>query len=173
MHSAYRRHHSSESALERVHNDIIRAIDNHPDAVLVLLDLSAAFDTVDRTTLLYRQKKNRLGLSDIALEWFCSYLSGRRQRVCIGTDKRTRMIVMSNGGVPRGSVFGPLTFIVYSTPISDICRKHGLAYHLYTDGTQLELTFKHGSAGSDTVTIRTMKARIADIRRWMAINLQT
>ena len=49
-------------------------------------------------------------------------------------------------------------------PIGDICRKHGVAYYLYADDKQFYLTLKHGSAGADTVTIRTMEVYIADIR---------
>lgn len=71
MQSAYRKHHSTETALVRVQNDILRALDEHNAVFLVLLDLSAAFDTVNHPVLLSRLK-NRLGLSGTVLQWFGS-----------------------------------------------------------------------------------------------------
>ena len=72
--SAYRAHHSTgtEKALLRVYNDIAMSIDNQKSVVLVLLDLSAAFDTVDHSLLLARLS-TRFGICDQALDWFRSY----------------------------------------------------------------------------------------------------
>ena len=78
--SANRRNHSTETALNRVHSDIAMAIDKGHSAILVLLDLSAAFDTVDHSMLLSRLN-TRFGICDKALDWFQSYLSGRTQFV--------------------------------------------------------------------------------------------
>ena len=77
---AYKRNHSTETALIRVHNDIAMAIDQHNSVILVLLDLSAAFDTVDHGILLSRLS-NRFGITGTVLEWFRSYLSDRTQFV--------------------------------------------------------------------------------------------
>ena len=74
--SAYKRNHSTETALIRVHNDIAMAIDQHNSVILVLLDLSAAFDTVDHGIILSRLS-NRFGITRTVLEWFRSYLSDR------------------------------------------------------------------------------------------------
>ena len=70
--SAYKRNHSTETALITVHNDIAMAIDHHRSVILVLLDLSAAFDTVDHGILLSRLS-NRFGITGTVLEWFRSY----------------------------------------------------------------------------------------------------
>ena len=78
--STYKRNHSTERALIRVHNDIAMAIDQHRSVILVLLDLSAAFDTVDHSILLSRLS-NRFGITGTVLEWFRSYLSDRTQFV--------------------------------------------------------------------------------------------
>ena len=84
MQSAYRKHHSTETALLRVVNDIHQAIDNKCEAVLVLLDLSATFDTIDHTILLDRLR-DRYGFSGTVLRWIESYLKDRPQ--CIVLDK--------------------------------------------------------------------------------------
>ena len=99
--SAYRKDHSTETALLRVQNDIIRAIDSHKDVVLVLLDLSAAFDTVNHQILLQRLGDN-FGICSTALNWFTSYLTDRKQCVAIG-DAVSGFHTL-DCGVPQGSV---------------------------------------------------------------------
>ena len=78
--SAYKRRHSAESALIRIHNDILTAVDKHQSVILLLLDISAAFDTINHDFLLSRLAC-RFGICGKALDWFSSYLSGRRQFV--------------------------------------------------------------------------------------------
>ena len=72
--SAYRANHSTETALLRVHNDIMRALDLRKDVISVMLDLSAAFDTLDHDILLNRLQC-RFGITGSALQWFRSYLT--------------------------------------------------------------------------------------------------
>ena len=74
--SAYKKHHSTETALLRVDNGILRAIDDQSTVILMLLDLSAAFDTVDHSILLNRLS-SRFGIKGTALHWFKSYLTNR------------------------------------------------------------------------------------------------
>ena len=78
MQSAYRACHSTETALVRVQSDILRTFDQGGAAILVLLDLSAAFDTIDHSILLSRME-SVLGVKGSALQWFKSYLLGRKQ----------------------------------------------------------------------------------------------
>ena len=80
--SAYKPLHSSESALLRVKNDFIAAIDNHQAVLLVMLDLSVAFDTIDHNVFTHRLKQD-FCISDTALDWFSSYLCDRTNKVCI------------------------------------------------------------------------------------------
>ena len=80
--SAYKEGHSTETALIRVQNDILRVIDNHECVILLLLDLSAAFDTVNHTILLQRLSCC-FGIKEKALAWISSYLCERTQFVCI------------------------------------------------------------------------------------------
>ena len=101
--SAYRKHHSTETALLRVSNDIIRAIDTHGELVLVLLNLTAALDTIDHSILL-RRLSHRYGVSGTALQWFKSYLSDRVLSVVIdGVQTESSSLT---DGVPQGSVLG-------------------------------------------------------------------
>ena len=102
--SAYRRGHSTETALLRILNDLVVMSDGGNNALLVLLDLSAAFDTLDHTLLLQRLHAE-IGLSDSALDWLSSYLSCRSQQVlALSADSHLLL------GVSQGSVLGPLLF---------------------------------------------------------------
>ena len=80
--SAYRQNHSTETALLKVMNDILLNMNNQRVTLLILLDLSAAFDTVDHDTML-RRLEYSFGIQGKALSWFASYLSGRTQRILI------------------------------------------------------------------------------------------
>ena len=136
MQSAYRKYHSTETALLRVQYDLLRAVDQHQDAVLILLDFSAAFDTIDHDILLHRLCQS-YGITRAALKWFSSYLRGRTQCIDIGgvlSDER-----LLDEGVPQGSVFGPAIFTMYTAPLGDIITSHGLNHMMYADHTQLYL----------------------------------
>ena len=97
----------TETALVRVQNDILPAIDQRSDVVLVLLDLSAAFDTVDHQILLQRLR-DRCGIHGDALAWCKSYLCDRRQSVVIGDNVSATHVM--DCSVPQGSVAGPFMF---------------------------------------------------------------
>ena len=138
MQSAYRCNHSTETALVRVQNDILTSMDNQRVAMLLLLDLSAAFDTVSHSILI-RKLKDRIGVSGKALEWFISYLSERKQSVCINNSHSEAVDLKYS--VPQGSVLGPILFTVYTLPLTDIVKKHDVDYHFYADDTQLYMSF--------------------------------
>ena len=137
--SACKKGHGTESALVRVHNDILQAIDNGGCVILLLLDFSASFDTVDHAILLSRFR-DRFGVSGTALAWFQSYLSDRSQFVSIDGKRSSRRGLSC--GVPQGSILGPLLYLFYTSPLGDICRKHGLSFQLYADDTQIYIIFK-------------------------------
>ena len=88
LHSAYRSHHSTETAVLRVLTDILYAVDEGDLSVLALLDLSAAFDTVDHNILMTRLRVS-YGIRDAALDWLQSYLTGRMECVRRGTSRST------------------------------------------------------------------------------------
>ena len=135
--SAYRPAHSCETALVRIQDDILVSLDNRHTVILVLLDLSAAFDTVDHRLLL--DKLYRIGILGNAHRWMHSYLSERTQVVRV--DTHTSRCVDLCFGVPQGSVLGPLLFTVYCLGLDDIFKRHQLKYHMYADDTQLYVEF--------------------------------
>ena len=124
MQSAYRMYHSTETALLKVVNDIMRGIDDQKECVLVLLDLSSVFDTIDRGILLDRLH-NRYGLSGVVLDWLKSYPSDRSQRVVL--DNVFSKPYSVDCGVPQGSVLGPLLFSLYIAPLEDVIVSHEIS----------------------------------------------
>ena len=130
--SAYRPYHSCETAIVRVVNDILMALDSGNEAILLLLDYSGAFDTISQPILLSRLEK-RYGIGGNALKLLTSYLKNRTHSVVIGSSKSH--IYSSTHGVPQGSVIGPLAFTLYSAPLQDIISHHNLKCMMYADDT--------------------------------------
>ena len=132
--------------------------------LLVLLDLSAAFDTVSHDVLLDRLH-NDVGLRGNALNWFYSYLSQRSQRVSIHGTLSSYFDL--DCGVPLGSCLGPLLFVVYASKLFTIIKKHLLNVHCFADDTQLYLSFKSDDKSSLDEAISAMNSCISDLRNWM------
>ena len=115
----------------------IRAIARQELTCLCLLDLSAAFDTIDHQILLDRLKW--FGIEGSALSWFQSYLQSRTFSVFARGTMSSPSI--ATFGVPQGSVLGPLLFIMYTTPLSSVISTLSVDHHLYADDTQLFISF--------------------------------
>ena len=138
MQSAYRKCHSTETALLKVQNDIFMNMNRQHVTLLVLLDLSAAFDTVDHNILLDRLH-NSFGIKDTAhaLNWFASCVSNRSQRVSVDLDGCLSDSFSLPHGVPQGSCLGPLLFTIYASELFKVIEEHLPAAHAYADDTQL------------------------------------
>ena len=162
--SAYRIFHSTETTLLKIHNDLILAMDRGEVTSLILLDLSAAFDTVDHSILLARLQ-NWFGLDGLSLDWFSSYLSSRSQAVSIN-DSISAFSILSCG-VPQGSVLGPLLFTLFTTPLGSVISKNSLKYHLYADDTQLYISF---TPSNSALYLETLTTTFTDILTWMNLN---
>ena len=108
--SGFRKGYSTFTALIRVVDDIREAIDKRLLTLLVLLDLSKAFDCVHHGLLCAKMKQ--LGFSDSVINWFSSYLTDRCQRVFMSHDQKSRWASIITG-VPQGSVLGQLLFLIY------------------------------------------------------------
>ena len=125
-HSSYRRHHSTETAVTKVYSDILRAADDGKLSLLILLDLSAAFDLFDHSILLKRLEST-YGFDGFTLEWFKNYLSDRSFNVrCSGTKLD---VVDFSVGVPQESVLRPLLFFPYTGELERIVMEHKLGFH--------------------------------------------
>ena len=159
--SAYKEFHSTETALLKVHNDVTLNIVKGKVTALTLLDLSAAFDTIDHGILIKRLSL-WYGISGTALNWFLSYLTGRHQTIKIANCFSAALPTPC--GVPQGSFLGPLLFTLYTTPLSSVIQNHNLDHHLYADDTQIYISL----ATSDTNrSLNQLSDCLQDIFLWM------
>ena len=126
------------TALLRVYNDIFTTVGKVNGSFLVLLDLSAAFDTIDHDNLIYILE-NYVGIGGSALRLIRSYFSDRTKIVQIDGIMSDFASLLC--GVPQDSVLGPMKFCLYLLPLGAILRHHNIGYHIYADDTQ------HLSAG--------------------------
>ena len=139
FHSAYRRFHSSETALLRVQNNIFASLDAGRSTALLLLDLSAAFDTIDHNTLLHCLQ-HWFGFLSTALYLLSSLLFGRSQIVV--TSKLKSQLNLLEYGVPQGSMLGPLLYSLYTTPLLSVISNYpGIQCHFYANDTLIYLSF--------------------------------
>ena len=106
----YKKYHSTETMMLGVVNDILNGFDNGKATVMIFLDLSAAFDTIDIEKM-PQVLSNELGVTGLALEWCKSFLMGRTQRVKINGNYSERLTV--EYVAPQGSVLGPKFFNAY------------------------------------------------------------
>ena len=147
----------------KIHNDILASVDAGNVTALTLLDLSAAFNTIDHTILL-RRLDDLFRVTGKALDWFKSYLTGRCQRIKIGDCLSSKADLIFE--VPHGSVLGPLLFEIYTTPLSMICE-HAIPHHLYADDSQLYVSF---ASGDSTAALNGLQSCLASVQSWMSTN---
>lgn len=164
LQSAYRRHHSTESAIVKVMSDILDAADSRQVTLLGLLDLSAAFDTVDHQILLQRLKIS-FGIGGQVLQWLESFITHRVQAVVFRGV--TSKYVCVEHGVPQGTVLGPLLFLLYTADVAAVARAHGVGVHCYADDTQL---YTSCSAVDGATSAAWLLRCMDDICHWMSSN---
>ena len=162
--SAYRRHYSTETALLHTLNDVYCAADAGKPTVLVSLDLSAAFDTIDHLTLLHRLQSS-FGISGTVLSWLHSYISGRSQSVRVGSASSSSVSI--SAGVPQGSVLGPMLFSCYISPIASIVSSYNLGLQQYADDTQVYLAL---TATTITYQLTTLSNCLSALHTWFSHN---
>ena len=162
--SAYRKFHSTETALLRIQNDLLLATNKQRLSALVLLDLSAAFDTIDHNILLDRLSRT-FGITGNALSLLSSYLQNRSQSVSINSNLSNPSPL--DTGVPQGSVLGPLLFSLYTTPLSFLLKNTPVSFHLYADDTQLYISFSSSDAASN---LAILSSTLDSIHAWLTAN---
>lgn len=128
--SGFRPGHSTTTALVKITEDIRFGMENRELTLLTLLDFSNAFNTVDFDVLLALLRS--INISPTAIDWFRSYLSGRRQRICL--DESVSSWCDITVGVPQGGVLSPLLFAIF---INSISQRLSSSYHLYADDLQI------------------------------------
>ena len=161
LQSAYRPLHSTETALLFTLDSIYRAADQGHPTVLVSLDLSAAFDTIDHHILLSRLFTS-FGIRGSVIDWLSTYLSGRTQCVVVG-QARSALTTFSTG-IPQGSVLGPLLFTLYTSPIGHIVKNWDISHQQYADDTQLFVALENSQS------VPQLEGCLSDLHTWFCNN---
>lgn len=165
--SGYRAYHSCETLLVRMFDDMNREINGNKAVALILLDLSAAFDTIDYDILTQRLQ-NEYKITSTALDWISSYLHDRSFSVKI--DNKFSSTAFLLYGVPQGSLLGPILFILYTKDLKKIAQAHGLSIQLYADDSQLYISLDPVNSINVQENIDRIKACVTEIKQWMVQN---
>ena len=160
--SAYKKNCSTETLLVRIWNDLLVASDEKSANVVMMLDLSAAFDTVDHDLLLHILMKE-IGLRGTVLKWFESFLKGRSQRIRLGSIVSDEIIIKF--GVPQGSVLGPILFNLYIRSIYRFVQALNFNIFGYADDHQILKQFKPVNQG--VTLLSQLKDCFKEVKLWM------
>ena len=163
--SAYRPGHSTETALLKVVNDLFLSHNKGNISVLVLLDFSSAFGTIDHPILVHRLHTD-FGFTDTVLQRFSSDQTDRTHYVSLFNHCSAFAPVHS--GVPQGSIHGPMLFTMYIKPLSAIIDSHSIIHHSFADDLQLQM-----SAPPSRIyeLLHSMQSCISDVKAWATANM--
>ena len=166
--SAYRKFHSTETALLRIKSDLLMSMDNQKISLLLLLDMSRAFDTIDHSCLL-KTLRSHFRVDGKVIEWIESYLSDRKQKIEI--DNVVSDVFNVPFGVPQGSRLGPLLFTLYTSRLLTNIHTEfpSISCHCYADDTQLYLSFCPITPAEDHC-ISELESCVVYIKIWMLQN---
>ena len=165
--SAYRQNHSTETALLHITNDILMAMDNRRAVCMVMLDLSAAFDTINHDIMIERLRSSQ-GLGQHAAKWFESYLRGRTQRVSI--DDYTSDHLQLHDGAVQGSKMGCRLYKKYVEPLGKMLKRSDCSYHGYADDNSIWKSINPKSTDSIESGLKSLDNTIQHTRSWMFAN---
>ncbi|KAK2171890.1 hypothetical protein NP493_1005g00006 [Ridgeia piscesae] len=155
--------HSTETALLYVTSAVKTAMDKKQGTILLLVDFSSAFDTINHNILI-RRLRLRYGFVGKILDWMLSYLKERTQRVVIG-DQSSSTTTLTRG-VPQGSVLGPLLFSLYVQPIGDTIRAHELFVHQYADDLHIYAHFDLNHSAL-LAAVKQMEDCLEEVKVWI------
>ena len=159
--SAYRKNYSCETSMFKLIGDIQHLLEYDHCVILISLDSSAAFDTVDHKILIQRLR-NDFHVTKNALNWIESYLKNRTFSVEINGKESHKKRVQC--GVPQGSQLGPLFYILYTAEIERIVHNSGLEIQMYADDTQIYVSFsKEDIENAENIVRRCLQ----NIKSWM------
>lgn len=162
LQSGFRRDHSTTTALLNITEELRQSLDKNHVSLLVLLDFSKAFDSVNHHKLI-RKLNNNFSMSPIACKLICSYLTDRWQFVNQHNDSSEPARI--SRGVPQGSVYGPLLFSMYINDLPDVVSFSKCS--LYADDVQLLLS---GPSNDIDFLVQQLNTDLAAIHRWASNN---
>ena len=164
--SAYKQNFSTETALCILVNDLLWSMEKAEVSILVALDLSAAFDTVDHNVLCSLLHRN-FGIRGPALDWIQSYLTDRKLKVKV--NDATSSLHTFNYSVPQGSCLGPVLFNAYVSTITT-CIPDSLTLGGYADDHFIKSTFNPADPSSSAACINIIEETLQDVQSWMSAN---
>ena len=167
MQSAYRPHHSTETAILHIVNDILRAISDRKVVCLAMLDLSAAFDTIDHNILLHRLEHEQ-GVTDSCIEWIESYLRNRTQRVKVSNSISQEARI--DDGTVQGSQMGCKMYSKYVKPLGKQLENSPCSAHTYADDNNVWTSMNPLIPSEITQKMLELEHTLEKARQWMFLN---